>query len=805
MSANMRSGYSAAAVAFAVGWVLFALPWLSGAVTVPWDAKAHFFPQLQFLAHALHTGQSPAWNHNVFTGSPQIADPQSLIFSPAFLLAYLVPDPSFRQLDLYCFLLLAVAGLSVLMFFRDRGWHPAGAVVAALATSFGGSSIWRIQHIKQIETFAFFMLTFWLLSRLLERKTILSGILTGLAACMMIVEPGQVTLIGGYVLIGYTLNYWLTQPRFWTSVRQTFPALLSGGIVASVLAAGPILFTLLFILDSNRPEIPFSEAARGSLHPASLLTAVIPDLYSVSSDLPYWGPAGVGWLADYLSLNENMGEVYIGALPVLLLVAVGILRGKLWLREVRFFTLAIALLLFYAVGRYSPVFSWLYHFVPGVDMFRRPADATYALGAMSAMASGYLLHLLMTGKETPSGKQSYAVLAIFAAVFFTAFGIAVAHGHVHTALKPMLVSAALFAGGWLTLLYSSRYAQRYATVGIAALAAFMTADLAIGNGPNRSTAKPPSQYEELRAGTKNDTVAFLKAHLDQPQSATRRDRVELVGLGFEWPNIGLVHNFDHDLGYNPVRLGEIVQAIGATETVADAYQRVFTPLFPSYRSTMANLLGLRYIAIDRPVEMLDKKLRPGDLKLVARTSGAYIYENPRALPRVIFASGWVPADFDRLVADGRWPNFDPLETVLLNGTPPKTPAFQGVHVSLSRPGIWLTSYKNTEVQIDVDSPRAGFVVLNDVWHPWWFGTVDGKPADILRANVLFRAIQVPAGKHTVRFEFKPVEGAMKEVAARIQGKPLLQPGPEMPANIAKPEASAPDLMQIAGRTAGTVR
>lgn len=271
------------------------------------------------------------------------------------------------------------------------------------------------------------------------------------------------------------------------------------------------------------------------------------------------------------------------------------------------------------------------------------------------------------------------------------------------------------------------------------------------------------------------------------------------------PTFGLVHNFDHDLGYNPVRLGEIVQAIGATETVADAYQRVFTPLFPSYRSTMANLLGLRYIAIDRPVEMLDKKLRPGDLKLVARTSGAYIYENPRALPRVIFASGWVPADFDRLVADGRWPNFDPLETVLLNGTPPKTPAFQGVHVSLSRPGIWLTSYKNTEVQIDVDSPRAGFVVLNDVWHPWWFGTVDGKPADILRANVLFRAIQVPAGKHTVRFEFKPVEGAMKEVAARIQGKPLLQPGPEMPANIAKPEASAPDLMQIAGRTAGTVR
>lgn len=804
MGAKYPGGYRVAAAAFIIGWALFASPWLSGFVTIPWDAKAHFYPQLEFLAKALHSGQSPAWNPNVFGGSPQIADPQSLIFSPAFLLAYLVPDPSFRQLDLYCFLLLAVAGFSVLLFFRDRGWHPAGAVVASLATAFGSSAIWRIQHIKQIETFAFFLLTLWLLARALERRTILSGVLAGLAACMMIIQPGQVTLIGCYVLIGYTLNYWLGQPRFWQAARQTMPALLSGGIVAILLAAGPILFSLLFILDSNRPEIPFQEAARGSLHPASLLTAAIPDLYSVQGNLPYWGPASVGWIAEYLSLTENMGEIYIGALPMLLLISAGILRGKLWLREIRFFSLAIAFLLFYALGRYTIVFDWLYHYLPGVELFRRPADATYALGALTAIASGYFLHLLMIGKVAPSKKEGYAVLAIMAAVFITALGVAAAHGHLYTALKPVLISAALFAGGWFVLLHSSQYASRYATAAIAALAAFMTADLAIGNGPNRSTAKPPSQYEELRAATKNDTVAYIKAHLAQPQNGARRDRVELVGLGFEWPNIGLVHDFDHVLGYNPVRLGEIVQAIGANETVAADWQRIFTPLFPSYRSTMADLLGLRYIAVDRPIETVDKKLRLGELPLVARTSDAYIYENTHALPRVIFASGWMPADFNKLVADGRWPNFDPTETVLLNGTPPPTPSFKSVQVSLSRPAIELKNYRNTEVEIEVDSPRSGFVVLNDIWHPWWFGSVDGKPAEILKANVLFRAIEVPAGKHTVRFEFRPVEGAMKEIAARIEGKPPLEPGPEMPTNI-KPTASAPDVMQIAGRKGGIVR
>ena len=33
----------------------------SGSVTIPWDAKAHFYAQLLFLAHALHSGESPFW------------------------------------------------------------------------------------------------------------------------------------------------------------------------------------------------------------------------------------------------------------------------------------------------------------------------------------------------------------------------------------------------------------------------------------------------------------------------------------------------------------------------------------------------------------------------------------------------------------------------------------------------------------------------------------------------------------------------------------------------------------------------
>ena len=73
----------------------------------------------------------------------------------------------------------------------------------------------------------------------------------------------------------------------------------------------------------------------------------------------------------------------------------------------------------------------------------------------------------------------------------------------------------------------------------------------------------------------------------------------------------------------------------------------------------------------------------------------------------------------------------------------------------------------TPWSIDSDSVCGGYVVLNDVWHPWWTVTVDGAPADILAANVLFRAVEVTPGRHRVRFEFKPVAGAIAELGARM--------------------------------------
>src|SRR3981081_865296 len=73
---------------FAVAFCLPACPWLSGGVTIPWDAKSQFFPPVHVLAASLARGGWPCLSPILFAGWPLITYPQSLLFSPIhFLLA----------------------------------------------------------------------------------------------------------------------------------------------------------------------------------------------------------------------------------------------------------------------------------------------------------------------------------------------------------------------------------------------------------------------------------------------------------------------------------------------------------------------------------------------------------------------------------------------------------------------------------------------------------------------------------------------------------------------------------------------
>jgi len=57
-----RNELTRAIALYLIGWIVLCWPWLSGQFTVPWDAKAHFYPQFAFLARVLQNGNIPYWN-----------------------------------------------------------------------------------------------------------------------------------------------------------------------------------------------------------------------------------------------------------------------------------------------------------------------------------------------------------------------------------------------------------------------------------------------------------------------------------------------------------------------------------------------------------------------------------------------------------------------------------------------------------------------------------------------------------------------------------------------------------------------
>ena len=69
--------------------------------------------------------------------------------------------------------------------------------------------------------------------------------------------------------------------------------------------------------------------------------------------------------------------------------------------------------------------------------------------------------------------------------------------------------------------------------------------------------------------------------------------------------------------------------------------------------------------------------------------------------------------------------------------------------------IALTSYEANALTFEAETDREGLAVFSDIYYPGWQCTIDGEPAQILRADYVLRAVVIPAGKHQIAFRFDP--------------------------------------------------
>jgi hypothetical protein len=83
---------------------------------------------------------------------------------------------------------------------------------------------------------------------------------------------------------------------------------------------------------------------------------------------------------------------------------------------------------------------------------------------------------------------------------------------------------------------------------------------------------------------------------------------------------------------------------------------------------------------------------------------------------------------------------------------------EGAIPQVLTPGTVLATWRGPDrIRIEATSTGDGLLLVNDAFWPGWTATVDGRPARILPADALVRAVPWPAGRHVLEMAYDPNE------------------------------------------------
>jgi hypothetical protein len=677
------------------------------------DAGLFTYPVAYYFRYCVWHGQWPLWNPYNNCGIPFLAQWNTLTLYPPSCIYLLLPMPWSLNLYLLAHVFLAALGMYRLaeLWFGTR----FGASVAALAFAWNGLTLQFLGWSCHIAAFAWMPWVILNCARALSRTSprrnryLFWAALSG--ACQMLTGAPETVLFTWLIIAGiYVVSMFQRKMTVWFGGTR----LVFIGLMICALSAAQLLPWFDLLIYGDRSSTSGGDA--WSLPPWGLANFLVPLFRSTGSITGVFMQAEQQWTSSY----------YLGILPLLLAV-VALWRARKLRSLLLGVTAFVAILL--AFGRAGFLLDNARYFFPLLGFTRYPIKfiiiAIFALSLLAGAGAAWLQtqsYVAMKAAVRPlAALLALAVLMVLAVAFWFPFPTDSWNDTWFNGLGRLFVLAAGF--GLLMLTFAMRPETHRVLFGFGFL--FLAGlDITFHQPPQSPTvparAYGPGAPAMSSVPSLGDSRAMISPSAERamgmlvnpdPLETYKGQRAEL------YENCNLLDRIPKTDGFFGIHL---------------AWQRKIDTLLTGGKPPprLLEFLGVSQIASPKNFFTWD-----------AQTN---------FMPLATIGQGPVFLDDDATLAALASPDFKSATVVYL---PVNKSSF--VTAGADPDARIISSIVHPQECIFEASAQTNtMLVIAQSYYHCWLATVDGKPTELLRANEAYQAVQVPAGRHTVRLVYK---------------------------------------------------
>ena len=723
----------------------------SGKVPFFRDLSSYFYPMRFVLAESLKDGSLPLWDRHMGMGFPLLANFQSAPFYPPHL--FLLVLPFFTAIQVLFLFHYIVAATGSYLLCRRWKYPPYLALVGALLFTLGGAVVSLTNLLNHFQAAVWLPWVLLMGERLFLAQTWKNFLLfTFTLVFQFLAGSPEIYAMSMVLLCLDGLRIRAIEGSF--TRRRLYCLIVAGNVLVAGLAMIQILPTAeLFLESRGRTSINYPTASSWSLHPLNLL-----NLFLLDKKVDMTLPSGVGLY--FVRKIPFFISHYLGAIS-LIGILLWFLRASRKEKGIHSTLIFVSLAL--ALGRHTPVYPFLYQYIPFFDLIRFPEKFFF-------LTSGLLLFITLKGLygfleyDHATDKKSLLFLSLIS-ILWLVFYLFFRHETASLvrlitwaeappfSSTPRGISAILFSlerqmalilGIFLVIVLWKNQKIR-TNLFKALIIGLVFFDLSSAHRPYHYLLDADLVYNSprvLAAPSPERTRIFYyppgsSLHPSYVSIPGRHSFSEMVGHGFSIlrPNVGFFHGFEY------------MQEIDAFGRLPyGAFLDFANKLSPEKRFRLLGRLNVQYIIALQP-------LTHEGVTLVRHypEHPSWLYRVDGIIPRAyivskVIAEGNPEKILERLSSK----EFDPLKEVILE-RPLSVPAKENLQAKTE-----IVKYTDSHVRIRASLDSPGVLVLADSFYPGWHVYVDGEEKEILRANLFFRGVPLSAGEHVVDFRYEPL-------------------------------------------------